>query len=232
MEGTQKPWWKRSVCCCLGFVKPFIVTLLQPWKCQIMVLLTISITKLNTSGWQRLSCLVLFFFFLISQFVHWLQKKEKRGTCSFLITCPLALQEGCYASSKRIKPNSISHFPLYLGLSDLWLTSSPYWEYTFADQNQTPVPTTPCIILLYFPVYLSTLTKIFTFYEFTHMVWKNFLEKKEKADGLSRFEIVLYFSQKRQETGGTTLDLSLLVKETKQLQGRRKASKLSLKMLR
>lgn len=174
------------------------------------------------------------FFFLILQFVHWLQKKGDEGNMPFSDYLPL--QEGCYASSKRIKPNSISHFhlfPLHLGLSDLWLTSSPYWEYTFADQNQTPVPTTPCIILVCFLVYLSTLTKIFTFYEFTHMVWKKLPgKKKEKADGLSRFETVLYFSQKRQETDGTTLDLSLLVKETKQWQGRRKASKLSLKMLR
>jgi len=55
---------------------------------------------------------------------------------------------------------------------------------------------------------------------------KKKFHKKEKADGLSRFEIILYFSQKKQETGGTTLDLSLLVKKTKQLQGEMKASKL------
>lgn len=45
---------------------------------------------------------------------------------------------------------------------------------------------------------------------------------------MSRFEIVLYFSEKKQGTSGTTLDLSLLVRETKQLQGGRKASKLSV----
>lgn len=59
---------------------------------------------------------------------------------------------------------------------------------------------------------------MFTFYKFTYMAWKNFLEKEGKADSLSRFEIVLYFSQKKQESGGTTLQLSLLVgrKESKQ----------------
>lgn len=59
---------------------------------------------------------------------------------------------------------------------------------------------------------------MFTFYKFTYMAWKNLLEKKGKADSLSRFEIVLYFSQKKQESGGTTLQLSLLVgrKESKQ----------------
>lgn len=60
------------------------------------------------------------------------------------------------------------------------------------------------------------------------MVWKKLPAKKSMS--LSRLEIVLYFSQKKQETGGTTLDLSVLLSDTKQLGERRKESKLSVKL--
>lgn len=64
---------------------------------------------------------------------------------------------------------------------------------------------------------------MFTFYKI-----RNFQEKKEKANCLSRFEIVLYFSPKKQQIGGTTLHWTLLAKDTKQLWGGRKASNLSI----
>lgn len=55
------------------------------------------------------------------------------------------------------------------------------------------------------------------------MVWKKIAVKK--AGNLGRFEIVLYFSQKKQETGGTALHLSVLLNDTKQLGERKKEKK-------
>lgn len=50
---------------------------------------------------------------------------------------------------------------------------------------------------------------------------------KKNQNSLSGFEIALYFSQKKQETDGTTLYLSLLLNDPKQTWERKKESKLS-----
>lgn len=88
MEGTQNPWWIRSVCWCLGFVKPF--SYIVP---ALKILGNCSadnfIIKLNMSGWQRLSCLIFF----VSQLVHCDSvtdsRNRMRGPYNFLISHPL-----------------------------------------------------------------------------------------------------------------------------------------------
>lgn len=54
-------------------------------------------------------------------------------------------------------------------------------------------------VFFYFVFLLSASTKTFTFSKITYMAWKKLAINKEKAGSLGRFEIVLYFSQNKQE---------------------------------
>lgn len=230
MEGTQKPWWlRRSVCCCLGFVKPFsylVPALKVPDNCSADNF----IIKLNMSGWQSLSCLLLFFYLTVCSLTPGTGDEGNMPFSDYLPLVP-ARRLLSFQPHKRIKPNSISQLPPFppssspLGSTALLLTilaihicwPKPNWRahhFLLCFSLFSP-------LLIYFNqnIYVSQI----------HLcVKKIFWGKKKKAGGLSRVEVVLCFSQKKQETGGRALDRSLLAKEPKQLQGGRKASKLSV----
>lgn len=140
MEGTQKPWWIRSVCCCLGFVKPF--SYIVP---ALKILGNCSagnfIIKLNMSGWQRPSCLLLFFCLTVGSL--WFIDRM-RGPGSFLITHSLVparrllIYELLYMLYRRWtqQHSPASSFSLFLFSSgSMGHLLSTCWQYTFADQQ-------------------------------------------------------------------------------------------------
>lgn len=136
MEGTQKPWWIRSVCCCLGFAKPF--SYIVP---ALKILGNCSadnfVMKLNMSGWQRLSCLI---FVFLSQFVHCdsvIDSRDRmRGPCSFThLLVParrlLILQE---IKPQQHSPAS-SFSPFLCSPGSMGHLLSTCWQYTFSHQQ-------------------------------------------------------------------------------------------------
>lgn len=234
MEGTQKPWWIRSVCCCLGFAKPF--SYIVP---ALKILGNCSadnfVMKLNMSGWQRLSCLILFFF--LSQFVHCdsvIDSRDRmRGPCSFThLLVParrlLILQE---IKPQQHSPAS-SFSPFLCSPGSMGHLLSTCWQCTFSHQ-QAHVPNTPCFLLLCFLVYLSISTKMFTFYKFTHIVWKKNLHKKRKRRQFDQiWDCSLLFSKETgnwwyNSTPGFALTLHQTVMGKKE---RRKEGKLSVNL--
>lgn len=143
------------------------------------------IIKLNMSGWQRLSCLVLFFLshslFIDSRKRRW----GEHAVFWLLAPCPCKKLVKFTRGSNPTSLSSFLLFPLPRLLSDLRLASSTYWQDTRADQQQTHGPTTPCFVLLCFLVGLNHDTDLLQLkcLPFTNsLIWleKTCWKKKEK----------------------------------------------------
>lgn len=156
MEGTQKPWWIRSVCCCLGFAKPFsyivpALKILGNYSADNFVM------KLNMSGWQRLSCLIFIFFFVSVcslWFCDWLQGQDE-GTMQFYSPPgPCKKVVNFTGDQTPIALSSLLLFPLSL-LPWIYRSSPLYMLaiHIFAPTNKLMCPT---LLVFFYFVFLST----------------------------------------------------------------------------